>query len=46
MDKWFIISIFGLGVTVGAITTVLDFPNTLLFAVGLGLMIGPLHRKE
>jgi len=40
-----IISIVGQGVTIGAMTQVVDIPVLVIFAIGVGLMLGGVFRE-
>ncbi|MBN1787866.1 MAG: hypothetical protein JW806_05665 [Sedimentisphaerales bacterium] len=40
----YVISIIGLGLTLGSLTSVLDFPVLLIFGVGLGTALGGILR--
>jgi len=44
MRNNFIISTVGLGVAIGALAPVVGFPTVVLFAVGLGMVIGGVFR--
>lgn len=40
-----LISIIGQGITIGAMTQVVDIPVLVIFAIGLGLMLGGVFRE-
>ncbi len=44
LNTSFVISTVGLGVAVGALSSAISLPLTVLFAIGLGLFLGGVFR--
>lgn len=45
MRSSLLISIFGQGIAIGAMTQTLNLPILIIFAIGMGLMTGGVYRE-